>query len=90
MVNTISLKELRPGLPNVIKSIDEKLDRYIITKRGQPVVVMMSIDDYEGLMETLEIMSDQDLVKSIKQGEKDIAEGRTIPFEELKKKLDEV
>ena len=44
MVNTITLKKLRPGLPGVIKGIDTKLDRYIVTKRGKPVAIMISPD----------------------------------------------
>ena len=43
MVTTLSLKQLRPSLPKVIKRIDGRLDRYIVTKRGKPVVVMFSI-----------------------------------------------
>ena len=58
MVNTISVRELRPTLSKVIDNIHKKFDRYVITKRGKPEVVMMSIDDYEGLLETLEIESD--------------------------------
>jgi len=62
MVNTMTLKELRPGLPKVIERIDEKLDRYIITRRGKPIVVMMGVNDYESMVETLEILADDELV----------------------------
>ena len=51
MDNTISLKELRPGLPKVIKNIDSKFDRYIVIKRGTPIAVMLSPDDYEDIWE---------------------------------------
>src|SRR5437899_3046630 len=71
MVRTIPLKELRPELPDVINDIDRKLDRYIVTKRGRPVVVMMSVDDYEGLMETIDILSDKQAVKRIKKAKKE-------------------
>jgi len=54
MVNTITLKELRPELPAIIKKIDSRLDRYVVTRRGKPVAVMISPDDYEGLLETVE------------------------------------
>ena len=46
MVSTVSLKELRPALPKVVERIDERLDRYVVTKRGKPVVVMLSIDPW--------------------------------------------
>ena len=46
MINVVSLKELRPELPKVIDRIDNRLDRYLITKRGRPIAVMLSVDDY--------------------------------------------
>lgn len=90
MVNTISLKKLRPELPRVIKDIDTKLYRYIVTKRSKPVAIMMSPDDYEGLMETIEILSDKETVKRIKQAKKEIKEGKTISLEELRRKIENV
>lgn len=90
MVNTITLKELRPGLPAVIRGIDTRLDRYIITKRGKPVVVMMSIDDYEGFLETMEILTDRDAVKRIKRSREEIRKGKTISLEALRRKIENV
>lgn len=88
MVNTITLKDLRPGLPRVIKNIDSKLDRYIVMKRGKPVAMMISPDDYEGLIETIEILSDKDAVKRIKEAKREIVEGKTISLEELRSKIE--
>ncbi len=88
MVNTITLKELRPELPQVIRHIDTKLDRYIVTKRGKPIAVMMSPDDYEGLLETIEILSDKETVRRIKKAKRQIKEGKTVSLEELRHKLE--
>jgi len=88
MVNTISLKELRPGLPKVIKNIDSKLDRYIVMKRGTPIAVMLSPDDYEGLIETIEILSDKDAVKRIRKAKKEISRGKTISLDDLRRKIE--
>jgi antitoxin YefM len=87
MINTLSLKELRPGLPKVIERIDGKLDRYIITKRGKPVVVMLSVEDYEALMETLDILADPEAMSSLRQGEQDIRKGKTRSWKEVKESL---
>jgi prevent-host-death family protein len=88
MVNTITLKKLRPKLPGVIKDIDTKLDRYIITKRGKPVAVIMSPDDYEGLLETIEILSDKEAARRIKKAKREIREGKTISLEELRNRIE--
>ena len=90
MVNTITLKNLRPELPGVIKDIDTKLDRYIVTKRGVPIAVMMSPDDYEGLLETIEILSDKDTARRIKIAKQEIKEGKTISLEELRRRIEKV
>ncbi len=90
MVNTITLKELRPELPQVIKGIDERLDRYVVTKRGKPVAVMMSVDDYEAMLETIEILSDKETMNRIRNAEKEIAQGKTVSHEDLIKRLGDV
>lgn len=87
MINTVTLKELRPELPKVIKRIDGRLDRYVVTKRGKPVIVMLSIDDYESLMETLDILADPRAMSGLREGEKDIKKGRTRSWQEIKRSL---
>ena len=90
MVNTVALKALRPGLPKVIDRIDTKLDRYIVTKRGKPVVMMMSIDDYESLLETIDILSDKQVVTRIKQSRGEIKKGKTVAWDKLRKEIERV
>ncbi|MFH1202242.1 MAG: type II toxin-antitoxin system Phd/YefM family antitoxin [Candidatus Omnitrophota bacterium] len=88
MVNAITLKALRPGLPKVIRNIDTKLDRYIITKRGKPIAIMLSPDDYEGFLETIEILSDKESARRIKQAKKEIKAGKTVSLEELRARIE--
>lgn len=90
MINTISLKELRPELPEVIKGIDTKLERYIVTKRGKPIAIMMNPEDYEGLLETIEILSDKDTAKRIRQAKIEIKKGKTISLESLRRKIEKI
>ena len=86
-MTTISIKELRPKLPSIINNVDKKFDRIVITKRGKPTVVMLSIDDYESTIETLTILSDKAGLKRIKKGMSEIRSGKTIPLSEIKKKI---
>ena len=87
MVNTISVRELRPKLAEVLKIIHDRFDRYIITKRGQPEAVIMSVDDYESILETMEIQSDKALMRRIKKAEKEIKQGKGTSLEKIKKEL---
>jgi len=90
MVYTITLKELRPELPKVIENVDSKFDRYLVTKRGKPVAVLMSVEDYEGLLETIEILSDKDAVARIKKSKSEAKGGRTVSLESLRRKIENV
>jgi len=42
----------------------------------------------ESLLETLEILGDEELMESIKKSENDIQKGRVLSFKELLKELD--
>ena len=84
MIHTVSLKELRPQLPRIIARVDGKLDRYVVTKRGKPVVVMLSVEDYEALVETLDILADPKAMAGLRKGEEDIRKGRTRSWAQIK------
>lgn len=86
MTKTISVKNLRPALPSVIERADTKLDRYIVTKRGRPAVMLMGIDDYEALMETMDILADRDIIRGIQCGLKDVKEKKLKSWADIKKK----
>ena len=90
MIQTITLKELRPALPKVVDSIDSKMDRYVVTRHGKPVIVMLNIEDYEALMETLDILADPEAKKGIRQGIKDAGQGRTRSWQEIRSSLEKI
>ena len=87
MVNTISVRELRPSLSKVLKRIHNRFDRYIITKRGKPEAIIMSVEDYESLLETLEIQSDKELVKRLEKAEQDYKKGKFKSLDQIEKEL---
>lgn len=90
MTRTITLKELRPALPKVVDSIDSKMDRYVVTRHGRPVIVMLSIEDYEALIETLDILADPEAKKGVLRGIRDVGQGRTRSWQEIKRSLEKI
>ncbi|MDP3543850.1 MAG: type II toxin-antitoxin system Phd/YefM family antitoxin [Elusimicrobiota bacterium] len=90
MLKTITLKALRPGLPQVADSVETKLDRYIVTRRGHPVMMLISPEDYEGLLETIEILSDKAAAKRIRKSWKDARAGKTASLDALRLRLEGV
>ncbi|NQT33020.1 MAG: type II toxin-antitoxin system Phd/YefM family antitoxin [Candidatus Omnitrophica bacterium] len=86
MTKNIKLKELRPNLTKIIEEVDSKMTRFIVTKRGKPTAVIMAIEDYESLLETLEILSNAGLGEKIKAAEEDVRKGNIQSLDEIYKK----
>ena len=63
----LSIRELRPKLPSVVRDAAATYARYIVTRRGKPEAVILSIGDYESLLETLEIERDPALVRRLRK-----------------------
>ncbi|HUS88211.1 MAG TPA: type II toxin-antitoxin system Phd/YefM family antitoxin [Desulfosporosinus sp.] len=68
---------------------DETADNrvFAVTRRNKEVMAVMSWDLYEGLLETIEILADKELMGSFKRGLDDIQSGRTYNLEESRKRL---
>jgi PHD/YefM family antitoxin component YafN of YafNO toxin-antitoxin module len=52
-----------------------------LTKNGEPVGVMMSLSRYEGLMETIEILSNRKIGAVLKASQKDFKSGKVLDHE---------
>ncbi|MGC4850339.1 type II toxin-antitoxin system Phd/YefM family antitoxin [Micromonospora sp. DT15] len=74
-MNTAPLTEVRDNLREVVDTVVETGTEFIITRHGKPVAVVLGYDEYESLVETLNILSDDDTMASIREGEAELAEG---------------
>ena len=87
MTKTLPISKAREDLANLVDKANKRLDEYVITVNGSPAAVLISADEYESWKETEEVLADKGLMKAIRQGEKEIAEGKTVSLEELEKEL---
>ena len=67
-MNTLSVSEAKMKLSSLVDSVNATDEEVVITKNGRPVAVLVSPDEFESWHETLEIRSDQDIMKEIKKG----------------------
>lgn len=58
-----------------------------VTRRGKPVLAIMTWEDYQTILETLEILSDEKSVEQLRRSIKEVKEGKTIPWKEAKARL---
>jgi antitoxin YefM len=79
----IPLKEARAKFSKLVDRVDQLSDRYIVTKNGTPKAVVMSAEEFESWVETLEFMSNPKAVKALKQGLKEAKAGKFHSFREV-------
>jgi prevent-host-death family protein len=60
---------------------------FAVTRRNKEVMAVMSWELYEGLMETLEVLSDPELMKHLRAGIEDIKAGRTHSLSDAYERL---
>lgn len=76
----MSLADVKNRLSEVVERLEREHGRVVITKHGRPAAVVLSIEDLEGLEETLEILSDPKLMRRIRKAEAEIAAGEAEPL----------
>ena len=59
-------------------------ERFDVTRNGDPVAVLLSADDYDALLETVDILSDADEVEAIRKGIADLDAGDVSDAEEVR------
>ncbi len=95
--NTYSISEIREVITKLPEQFDEDPEQVIVTRHGKPVMEIVPAgttrelretrETVEALLETLEIMQDEELMAAIRQGIKDIAEGKITPLNKAMKEL---
>jgi antitoxin YefM len=75
MADTLSLAAVKDRFSEIVDRVNKQHDRVIVTRNGVPVVVVVSVEEFESLEETLEILSDRDTVAALHESEQQIAEG---------------
>lgn len=81
-MTTLTATDARRDFFDVVKGAADKHHIYRIHHR-HGAVVLMSEDDYENLVETLELLSTPGFRKSLKTSVEQMKRGETLSFEEV-------
>ena len=65
MTKTLPLSEVKTRLPELVQKIGARDDQIVVTRHGKPAAVLLSYDEYGRLRETLDVLSDPDLMRQI-------------------------
>ncbi len=85
---SIPLSEAKTQLARLLTETEELGEHVMITRSGRPAGVLLPVDEYEGLIETLDILSDPELSRAVRQGLEEAAAGDLVDHEVLWNELD--
>ena len=87
VMTTRSLAAVKAHFSQVIDEVAGTHERVVVTKNGSPVAVILAVDDYESLMETLEILSDPRAVAAIRDAEARMEDGEAFGEDDVRAAL---
>jgi antitoxin YefM len=84
MPQTLSIAEAKARFPELVADVEERDEEIIVMKKGKPAAVLVNYSEYERLKETLEVLSDPQLMQQIRSSLHFYAEGKKgFSFEEV-------
>lgn len=82
-MTTVTVTQAKAHFLDIVRQSDTRGERFVIIKAGKPAAVVMNAAEYEGWLETMEILSDKKALKEIRQAKAEIRAGKTFSFEDV-------
>jgi antitoxin YefM len=70
---TVALTEARDNIKAIVDEVVETGTEYTITRHGKPVAVILAYDEYEALLETLNILGDDETMDAIAEAQDEMS-----------------
>ena len=80
-VITLPVTEAKQRFTEIVKGAEEYFDRYLVTKNGKEAAVVISAEEYESLLETLDILANKKEVRALAEASAQVKRGETISLD---------
>jgi prevent-host-death family protein len=82
-MTTLPVAEARAQLSKLVEEAASTHERFEITRNGQRVAVLLGADDYDALLETLDVLADSELLRDHLAGIEDLSKGPGLDADQL-------
>lgn len=79
----VPITKAKNDLLELIRQVESVDESVAITKNGIPAAVILSMEKYAGLLKTLEILSDEETVKSLRTSIRQARKGKWLRTDEV-------
>jgi antitoxin YefM len=86
-IEEITTVDARRELTKLPEKLRAKPATVVVTRRGKPVLAIITWEDYQTILETLEILSDDEAIERLRRSIQEVKEGKQIPWQQAKTSL---
>jgi antitoxin YefM len=79
----IPITEAKSRLLDIIRTVENNDDIIAITKNGVPTAVLLSVERFEGILETVDILTDEKAMRSLRKSIKEANAGKWTSHDSL-------
>ncbi|MBI3376536.1 MAG: type II toxin-antitoxin system Phd/YefM family antitoxin [Betaproteobacteria bacterium] len=74
----ISVTDAKNRFLDIIRTLKQRQEVVAITRDGVPAAVLLSMEQFEGLLDTIEILGDPKTLQSVRRSLKQAKQGRWV------------
>lgn len=82
-MQTLPLAEVKTRFSELVADVQQQHDQVTVTRNGRPAAVVVSVEEWESLHETLAILSDTETVEAIRAARAEVARGDVYTTDEV-------
>lgn len=86
-MTTVPLAEARQNFSALVDEATSTHQRVLVTRNGVPAIWMIADEDFESIMETLDVLADAAAMRDVAESQADAREGRHVTAAEMDKIL---
>lgn len=82
-METLPITEVKTRLTEMVVQVEKQRDRILITRNGKPAALLVSVGEWESINETLDVLSDPEALKDIREANEAYARGEIFGNEDI-------
>jgi prevent-host-death family protein len=82
-METVSYSQFRNNLSDYLKGCSELGQRFVVSRNDTPEAVVVSMDEWKAIMETITVLSNPALIEQMMKSQEDIVSGRVESAESV-------
>ena len=82
-MTSLTTTKAKAKLPSLVRKVHTLGEKIIITHRGEKFGILIDADEYEGLLETIDILKDAKVSKDISHSLRELKAGKLVSFEKV-------